>query len=250
MDTAFLARYRGTFVVAVGLLAPLGIAAVLAGFRGSFVNTAAALVLVAVIVAVAVLGTRFAGYVASISAALWFDFFLTKPYERFVISHRPDVETTVALFVVGVIVTELAARSRHHALVSSEESEFVAMLGDLTEMASRPVPIVDVVDTTSKALTQLLHLRACRFETVHEGHPLARILADGTVDHVGLDWPVADIGIPGPEAEIPAQWRGLGLGRFILTPTQGRAVSRERRVVAVAMVGVAAATLNDARRVP
>jgi hypothetical protein len=124
------------------------------------------------------------------------------------------------------------------------------MLGDLTELASRPVPIGDVVERTSHDLAELLHLRACRFETVHEGHPRARIRANGTVDHVGLDWPVGDIGIPGPEAEIRAEWRGLGLGQFILTPTPGRAVSLERRIVAVAMVGVAAATLNDARRVP
>jgi len=245
-----MAKYRGLLVVTAPLVVPLGAAAALVPFRGSFTTTAAALALVAVIVAVAVLGHRFAGYVASISSALWFDLFLMKPYDPFVISHRPDVEAMIALIVVGVIVTELAARNRHHALVSSEESEFVAMLSDLTDKASRPVPIADVVERTSNALIRLLHLRACRFETIHEGYPMARILADGTVDHVGLDWPVGDIGIPGPEAEILTEWRGLGLGRFILTPTPGRAVSRERRVVAVAMADVAAATLNDARRVP
>ena len=245
-----MAKYRGLLVVTAPLVVPLGAAAALVPFRGSFTTTAAALALVAVIVAVAVLGHRFAGYVASISSALWFDLFLMKPYDPFVISHRPDVEAMIALIVVGVIVTELAARNRHHALVSSEESEFVAMLSDLTDKASRPVPIADVVERTSNALIRLLHLRACRFETIHDGHPMARILADGTVDHVGLDWPVSDIGVPGPEAEIPAQWRGLGLGRFILTPTRAREVSLERRIVAVAMVGVAAATLNDARRVP
>jgi hypothetical protein len=123
------------------------------------------------------------------------------------------------------------------------------MLGDLTGLASQSVSPATVIATTSTALTRLLFLRACRFETVVDGHPLARVLADGTVEHVGLDWPVGEIGLPGPEAEIPARWRGLGLGRFVLTPTPGQAVSRERRVVAVAMVGVAAAALNDARRV-
>lgn len=249
MATAFIVKYRGPLVVVASLLAPVGVAAVLAAFRGSFVNTAAALVLVAVVVAVAVTGRRFAGYVASASAALWFDFFLTKPYERFVISHRPDVETTLSILVVGVIVTELAARIHHHARVSSEESEFVAMLRDLTDLASKSVPISEVVASTSRSLTQLLHLRSCRFETVIEGHPLARLLADGTVAHVGIDWPVGELGIPGPEAEILTEWRGLALGRFILTPTPGWPVSVERRIVGVAMAGVAAATLNDARRV-
>jgi len=249
MSTTFLAKHRGAVVVGASLLAPAGVAAVLAAFRGSFVNTAAALVLVAVLVAVAVTGSRFAGYLASISAAIWFDFLLTRPYEHFAISHRADVETTLSLFVVGVIVTELAARSHHHARVSSEESEFVAMLRDLTDLASRSVPISEVVASTSSSLTQLLHLRGCRFETVNEGHPLARLLADGTVSHVGFDWPAGELGIPGPEAEILTEWRGLALGRFVLTPTPGWPVSVERRIVAVAMAGVAAATLNDARRV-
>jgi len=66
-----------------------------------FANTAAALTMVIVIVAVAVIGPRPAGIVASASAALWFDFFLTSPYDRFAISHRPDLETTIAIFVVG-----------------------------------------------------------------------------------------------------------------------------------------------------
>ncbi|HEY5104537.1 MAG TPA: DUF4118 domain-containing protein [Acidimicrobiales bacterium] len=247
--TAFTVRYRGALIVVVAFLAPVGVAAVLGAFRGSFVNTAAALMLVAVVVAVAVTGNRFAGYAASISSALWFDFFLTKPYEHFAISHRADVETTLSLLVVGVIVTELAARSRHHARVSNEESEFVAMLRDLTDLASRSVPISEVVASTSASLTQLLHLRSCRFEMVNDGHPLARLLADGTVSHVGFEWPVGDLGIPGPEAEILTEWRGLALGRFILTPTPGWPVSLERRIVAVSMASVAAATLNDARRV-
>ena len=247
--TAFTARYRGALVVVVAFLAPVGAAVVLGAFRGSFVNTAAALMLVAVVVAVAVTGNRFAGYAASISSALWFDFFLTKPYEHFAISHRENVETTLSLLVVGVIVSELAARIRHHARVSNEESEFVAMLRDLTDLASRPVPISEVVASTSASLTHLLHLRNCRFETVNDGHPLARLLADGTVSHVGFAWPVGDLGIPGPEAEILTEWRGLALGRFIITPTPGWPVSLERRIVAVSMASVAAATLNDARRV-
>ena len=248
MTTAFLSKYRGPVVVVVAFLAPLGVAAVLGAFRGSFVNTAAALVLVAVVVVVANIGNRFVGYVTSISAALWFDFFLTKPYEHFAISHHADVETTLSLLVVGVIVTELAARSRHHARVSNEETEFVAMLRDLTDLASKSVPMSEVLASTSTSLTQLLHLRNCRFETVSDGHPLARLLVDGTVSHVGFDWPVGDLGIPGPEAEILTEWRGLALGRFILTPTPGWPVSLERRIVAVAMANVTAPTLNDARR--
>src|SRR5271155_912420 len=107
-------RNRTRLAVVAGVVGPLVVAAVLVPFRGTFAGTAAALVMVIVIVAVAVTGNRLSGVVASASAGLWFDFFLTRPYDRFVISHRPDLETTIAIFVVGVLVTELAARSRQH----------------------------------------------------------------------------------------------------------------------------------------
>ena len=68
-------------------------------------GSAAALVLVAVVVAVAADGDRLAGFVAAVSAALSFDFFLTVPYERFSRSHRADIETAISLFVVGMDVT-------------------------------------------------------------------------------------------------------------------------------------------------
>jgi hypothetical protein len=59
----------GKFVAA--LVLPLGIALILVPFRSSFANTASALVLVGVIVAVAVTGNRFTGLVAAVSATLW-----------------------------------------------------------------------------------------------------------------------------------------------------------------------------------
>src|ERR1700691_1403422 len=90
-----------------GVVVPLGVSASLVPARASLVGTAAALILVAVIATIAILGNRFAGVLASASSALWFDFLLTRPYERFAISHRADVETTVSLFVVRLIVTEL-----------------------------------------------------------------------------------------------------------------------------------------------
>jgi K+-sensing histidine kinase KdpD len=76
---------RDTVAVLAGLAAPLALAAILVPFRGSFPNTDAALALILVVVAVAANGYRPAGYLAAVSAAVWFDFFLTHPYERFTI---------------------------------------------------------------------------------------------------------------------------------------------------------------------
>jgi hypothetical protein len=231
------------------LVAPLALAAVLVPFRGTFTNAAAALLLVAVVAAVAVAGNRFTGVLASLSAALWFDYFLTRPYEQLEINHGNDIETTVCLVVVSLIVTELAARSRHHFRAASEESDFVDMIHSLADLAAGSEPIDKVVERATGSLRHLLELRECRFEEQLADPPLARIGTDGEVSHVGLVWPVNDIGIPGPEAEILAQWRGRVMGRFVLTPTPGLPVSLERRVVAMSLAELVGAALSDRRPV-
>jgi len=244
-----LRGYRSRVALLLALVVPVGVASVLVPFRGNFTTTAAALVLVAVVVAIAVLGSRVSGFVASASAALWFDFFLTKPFYQFAISRRPDLETTIAIFVVGVIVAELAARSRHHSRVANEESTYVSMIRDLTDLAARSTRSDAVIASVERTLVPLLDLRACRFDVALANPPLARIVSSGAVLHVGLDWPVGDIGIPGPEAEIIAGWRGHPLGRFVLTPSTGQPVSLERRVVAVLLVNVVGASLATETRV-
>jgi hypothetical protein len=45
---------------------------------------------------------------AALSAAVWFGYVLTRPYERFIITRRADIEATVLLLVIGMAVTELA----------------------------------------------------------------------------------------------------------------------------------------------
>jgi K+-sensing histidine kinase KdpD len=246
----FLHKNRQRVMLALALLAPLTVAAILVPFRGTFANAAAGLILVVVIVAVAVGGNRFTGYAASVSAALWFDFFLTKPYDRFAISQRPAIETTVALVVVGLLVSELAARSRHYSKVSDEESRYVATVRDLTEFAKSGAPGSEVIGRAAASLIELLDLRACHFDSQPSDPPMAQIEANGDVVHVGMLWPADSMGIPGPEAEIVAEWSGRFLGRFVITPSPGEPVSLERRVVAALLASVVAASLASKTRVP
>ena len=103
---------RDRVAVLAGLAGPFAACALLALVRSSVPNTDAALVLVLVVVAVAANGFRAAGYLAAVSAAVWFDFFLTQPYQRFTIDRVADVRTTVLLLLVGVAVTELAVWGR------------------------------------------------------------------------------------------------------------------------------------------
>jgi K+-sensing histidine kinase KdpD len=228
---------------ALAIAGPLLVALALVPSRGEFAGAAAALVFAVVIVALAVGGTRVVGFVASVSSAIWYDFFLTKPYDRLAISHRPDIETTVCLLIVGLVVSELAARRRHLSRVSAEEAEYVDMVRTLTDLANGTAPSSDVIERAVPSLVRLLDLRECRFERSPANPPMARIMSNGEVTHVGMHWPVSELGIPGPEAEIVAQWRGRDLGRFVITPTPGEPISRERRVVAALLASVVGAAI-------
>ncbi len=77
----------------------------------------------AVVVLVAISGDRLAGGLAALSAAAWFDVFLTRPYRQFAISKPSDAVTTAVLLAVGVTLavrvdvmkTRITQRSREAA---------------------------------------------------------------------------------------------------------------------------------------
>ncbi len=239
MDT--IRAYRDQIALVAAVVLPLGVAAVLVPFRSNFANTASALILVAVIVAVAALGNRVSGFVATVSATLWFDFFLTRPYEKLAITHRPDIETAVSLFVVGIIVTELAARNRHHHATAAREADYIGLIYDVSELAASGASADEVVERVRRELVDLLNLRSARFDAVKADDPMLRLDHDARVLLGGRTWGVDDMGLPGPEIELLVHGRGEVMGRFVLTPTPGHPVSYEQRVVAVALADQAGA---------
>jgi K+-sensing histidine kinase KdpD len=241
-------RYRGPATLAAAALVPLGLAGILVPFRTTFVDPASALLFVAAILAVAVVGNRPAGIVASISSTLWFDLFLTRPYERLAISHRPDIETAVSLFVVGVVVTELAARNRRHRSIATAGADYVSLIYRFSELVASGAPAADILERTQRELIDLLELRACRYEDGGSSRLRPTMEHDGRV-FLGVNlWAVEDMGLPGPEIELLVHGRGDVLGRFILTPTPGRPISIQRRVVAVALADQVGAALSPQLR--
>ena len=236
-------EYRDAMAVLAGLLAPVGLAGVLIPFRNTFADTASALVLVAVVVAVAANGSRMAGFVAAVSASLWFDFFLTRPYDRFAMSHRPDIETAVSLFVVGIAVTELAARNRHHHRVAVEESDHVGLIYYLSELVAAGAPAEQIIERAKNELIELLHLRSCRYESGPSDHRVTQLEHDGNV-HLGtIRWGVHQMGLPGKELELQVQSQGRFFGRFVLEPTPRWPVTVQRRLVAIAIADQVGAAL-------
>ena len=134
------------------------------------------------VVAVAANGYRLAGFVAALSAAVWFDFFLTRPYERFSIFRRADIETTVLLLVIGVAVTEIAVWGRRQHAVASRRAGYLDGIGAAAQAVAAGGPPSDLIDEVSGQLTGLLSLQACRFQygVAGIGQP-ARLQHDGTV---------------------------------------------------------------------
>jgi Domain of unknown function (DUF4118) len=226
---------RPVWGVAVAFCLPLGVAGLLVPFRGTLADAAAALVLVAAVAVVAMVGTRVEGYVAALSACLWFDLFLTRPYEQLVITARPDIEIAVSLLVVGIGVTELAALSRHHRHLAEEESGFVSLIHEVSQMVAVGLAAEEVVVRIREELIRLLGLRDCRFEAGTETGGMFRLERDGHVYVSGHYWAVDELGLPGRQLELIVCGRGQTVGRFLLVPTPGRPVSLERRVVAVVM---------------
>ncbi len=236
---------RDRLALVTGLTAPLAMCAVLVPFRRSFPNTDAALVLVAVIVAVAALGNRLGGALAALSAGIWFDFFLTRPYDRFSISARTDIETTVLLFGVGMAVTELAVwgRRQHHR--AAETAGYLAGLTATADAALTGGSPTKLVHRVAQELTRVLDLQNCRF---HFGSGVGnpRLRHDGSLSWGATTWDVDAEGLP-PDVEtelIVAAGDGFH-GRFLMTPKPGSRITLTQRLVAVTLadqVGAALAT--------
>jgi Domain of unknown function (DUF4118) len=238
-----------TIGVAVGVPAAVAVGAFLALFRSVFDATNAALVLMIVVVAVAALGGRAAGIVTSLAAVASFDFFHTKPYLSLAIDSRDDVETAVLLLIAAVLVGTIASWGRAgHRRAGTARSE-VKRIHRVAEAAVNGSPAVDVIAVAQDELRGLLSLREARFEALptHDEHVLPRISRNGAIEGVRdrrfgrLADGAGGFELPEPSVELPVLARGQHIGRFLLAPTSGVAVSLEQRLVAVAIADQVAA---------
>jgi K+-sensing histidine kinase KdpD len=240
---AWLSRDR--LAVIAALAAPLLLTVILVPFRGSIPNTDAALALILVVVAVAANGYRLAGYLAALSAAVWFDFFLTRPYEQFAITRRTDIETTVLLLVIGVAVTEIAVWGRRQHAAASRRAGYLDGIGAAARAVAAGESPGELIDQVSGRLTDLLSLRACKFEygKAGLGKP-ARLLSDGQVvtEHGAWDVPVE--GLPtGTDIELLVENAGVLQGRFLMRAKPDAHPTLEQRLVGIAFAEQVGAAL-------
>lgn len=220
--------------ITAAALAPLLICAVLVPFRTDFANTSAALALVLVVVASAMTGVRPAGYTAAVSGAVWFDFFLTRPYQNLHIDDRNDIETAVLLVLVGAAVTELALWGRRRQAEASNQEGYLTGIADSAARAAAGEP---VVDTVAAQLVTVLGADECRWAgTARRDLPTLR--RDGSVVRGDRVLDVDRHGLPtDAELDVPA-----GDGHLLVTAaTRISRPSLTQRRVAVLLADQVAA---------
>lgn len=210
--------------------------AVLIPVRGNIANTHVALILVVIVVGVAALGRRAAGYLAALFAGFWFDFFFTEPFQRLSVYDRTDIETLVLLLAVGVAVTELSMWGRRQQALASREAGYLAGIHAAASARGGSSPSA-LIRQVADQLVATLELRDCRFQygVAGVGRP-ARLGRDGGVTWHGDRWDVDHQGLPvGTEIELLVQNGGRLHGRYLMTVEASRPVTLDQRRVAVTL---------------
>jgi hypothetical protein len=218
VDVESFLQARRPLIVGAAAVAPLLACAVLSLFRGSVANTNAALGLVLLVVAAASTGIRTAGLVAALSSAAWFDFFLTEPYNQFVITDRADLETAVLLMLVGLAVSEVAIWGRRQQARASREQGYLnGVLSTAATAAVGRSSTSSLIEHVCEQIVDVLQIDACRFDP-GRGPMLATLEGDGTVTYNGHPFNVDRLGLPtDTEIALAVQSGGVVHGRFLLT---------------------------------
>ena len=235
--------------IMVGVPATVAVGAVLATVRSVFDQTNAALVLMIVVVAVAMIGGRAAGVVTALAAVISFDFFHTQPYLSLAIDSRDDLETTLLLLVAGVLVGTIATAGRVAKARAGTAGSEIRRIHHVAEASVSGRSPADVIAIAQDELRELLGLLESRFEAfpIDDLRVRPRIGRNGAIEGV-LDRTfrrTADgrsgFELPPDGVELPVLARGQPIGRFVLIPRPGVAVSLEQRLVAVAIADQVAA---------
>ncbi len=229
------------------VLGPLAVSAILVLFRGESLASNADLLLVLPVLAAAIVGGRLGGVVSAVVAAVCFDFFFTRPYYSLTIDRRADIETTVVLLIVGLVVGELVNRMRASTLLARASRRDVEQIRRVAEVAAGHGRSGSLIHVVEREVMELLGARDVRFERPPYATTLPR-LGHGVVT-IG-DNGAAKPGGPSNEIELPVWGRGREIGRLVLVlPCDSSSVvtlPADDRAMAVALVDQLGAVLAAA----
>jgi len=238
-----------TLVGSLGAIAAIAVAAFLTPLRETaFGNTNAALVLVVVVAATASLGGRAAGALAAFSAALAYNFFLTRPYLSLHINHTTDVVTVLLLLVVGVVVGEFARnrlrrdRQLRRTAAGSHRLERVARL------MNNGMSGDELAHAFADEIAEELDASEVCWQHGPERTGLPVIEPSGVIPSKIHHHRVEGFELPAGGVELPVSFAGEHLGSMVLTPAPGVGVSLDQRRVAVALADLLGAAIGRSDR--
>jgi hypothetical protein len=226
------ARAVGLAVAAFG---PILVAGILVPFRDDLANANIVLVFVLVVVLGASVGTRWSGALSALIAAMSYDFFFTRPYQSLKIDSSDDIQTTVLLLVIGLIVAELVTFTRRHRAASEHRGDEITRLHRVAELVASDSDAEDVVLSVQAELIGLMALHDCRYEPPPYSSELPQLERNGAIAGDHRRWLGGEYALPEQGVEIPVLGRGRQFGRLVLVPDVSVGVSIEERVVAVAL---------------
>jgi len=237
-------RRLGLLLFVAGLVGPLAMGAALIPLRDRIDNANIALLLVVAVVAVAAGGRRPAAAVYAVSAAAAFNLFHTRPYYSFRISNRDDLVTAGLLLLVGIVVGELALRTRRARYWAAVERADLRSIQGLGRLVAEGESADYVLMATASELTHLLHLVDCRYEREPADEPILPVIErDGSVRWGPTRWETERWGLPTDGAVIPVIGQGRPHGRFVLRAPVALPFTRDQLARAVALVDQAGAAL-------
>jgi hypothetical protein len=227
------ARAVGLAVAAFG---PLIVAGILVPFRDDLASANVVLVFVLVVVAGAAVGTRSSGALTAVIAAMSYDFFFTRPYQSLTMDNADDVETTLLLLAIGLIVAEIVAFTRRRRAEAAVRGDAIDRLRRIAQQVAAGTDADDVLLAVQAELTGLLSLVECRYETPPFDSTFPLIERTGTIEGAHRRWMGGNFTLPSLGVAIPVVARGHTFGRLVLVPDHEVGVSIEERIVAVALV--------------
>lgn len=232
------------FLIGAGaIFAPFAISGALAPARDRTPNTTVALLVTLSVVALGTTVTQRMALFAALSGGVGFDLFHTRPYGSLQITRLADVETTVLLVAIGVVVGQLASRSRMHQADAAGAGRDVERLHELAEMVAGGAPVGDVVTATTREITEILRLRSCVFDGALSDRPGPFVERHGAVTWGQIGWKISTFGLPSKPISLVIEHQAMPLGRFVLRADPAELTTARQLLVAVALADQAGAAI-------
>jgi K+-sensing histidine kinase KdpD len=228
-----------------GAVAAIGVGGLLVPARDVIGNTNVALVLVVVIVATATFGGRLAGAMTAGAACLSFNFFHSQPLYTLRVRSADDIWTIILLFVIGLVVGQLAQYSRANQTRAVVDRAGAVHLEKVGALVAQDEPPGTVWNAVQEALLDELRLAGATFEPGdHPEDAMVVLERGGQFDKKEMFWSREGMELPRDGVALPVRAGTRAFGRIVLAPTPGRGTTREQRRVAVALVDLFAVTLD------